>query len=572
MTVKKNEMQIEGIALSEGIAIAKPVFSSADLEAVPEFAIERSEVSNEVQRYKDAINSSKRELQHMHVHMQNEGATEVSGIIETHIQMLDDPNITDVVVEKITFMEQNSESVFMHVIDQYRARFFKNMDEERAQECFQDVKDLSKRILRHLNPTKEEEEIDGYECIRVDYEVIPTKACEVDKDLTLGFIATIGGYMSHSALICRAKNIPFVSGIDSNFLKNIDSEIIIDGYQGIVILYPEESTLQKYREGNFEQKSDQEIEEINQPHGSEFNVQANIESVEDTFLLEKYNIDTVGLIRTEFLFLQKAVTTLSLSFQFEKYKEMVQNCGNAELTFRLFDIGSDKKIMSTEQVEPNPALGIRSLRFLMKYPEIFSLQVKALFLASTFGKIRIMLPLVTDYDELIQALHFIENCRKKASIIHGSEIERVPVGCMVEVPSFALLAPHFAKVCDFFSIGTNDLLQYTLAMDRICPSNESSFRIYHPAILQLIDLTVKAAEKEGIEVSICGEEASITKYTKLIAGLGIKKFSCSLSYVNSLRKEISTIDLQEAKEFSQKALSMKSANDVLEMIEESTIG
>jgi phosphoenolpyruvate-protein phosphotransferase (PTS system enzyme I) len=569
----KEEIHLEGIPVSEGIGVGSFFLCKGKEIQVPEFAITSTQVSFEIARYRRALSSSREELETLYSHLKKEGSDEVCGIVDTHIQMLKDPIIVESIEEKIPHMRQNIESVFMYTINEYQNMFRKKMRPDVAEDRLLDIKDLSHRILRHLNPTTSAQGDVLPHSIYADYEIVPTKAAEAKKGIIEGFISTIGGEMSHSGVIARAKNIPFVSGVNISLLDDLGREnVIVDGYEGLVILSPSKETMQKYyKRGCKKGRSVFPVDtcaEIKTKDGEAVKVSANFDSMDDLAKLSEYKIDSVGLIRTEFLFLQEAVTTLSLQFQIERYEEIIHGANGALLTFRLFDIGSDKKIIEMEEIEPNPALGCRSIRFLLKYPKIFKMQVKALYYASLKGKIRLLLPLITDYDELLSATSFMEMCRKEVELELQQKISPLKIGCMVEVPSFAILADHFAKVCDFFSIGTNDLLQYTLAMDRICPESESVFRLCHPSMVRLISQVVKAADKEGIEVSICGEAASCENYTKLLVGLGIRHFSCSIRYIPLIRKTLLEIDSEKAKDMALRALNSPSIDDVIELIKE----
>ncbi|MCH9621594.1 MAG: Phosphoenolpyruvate-protein phosphotransferase [Chlamydiia bacterium] len=572
----KEEIHLEGIPVSEGIGVGSFFLFKGKEITVPEFAITSTQVSIEIARYRRALLSSREELESLHSYLKDEGSSEVCRIVDTHIQMLQDPIISQSIEEKIAHMRQNTESVFMYVMDEYKRLFRKKMNPDVAEDRLLDIKDLSHRILRHLNPITSAQKDILPHSIFADYEIIPTKAAEAKKGFVEGFISKIGGEMSHSGVIARAKEIPFVSGINISLLDDLGREnVIVDGYNGIVIINPSKSTMEKYyKSSSTHAKSILPVfspSDITTKDDVLVKVSANFDSMDDLEKLSEYNINSIGLIRTEFLFLQEAVTTLSMQFQIERYEEIIQGAKGALLTFRLFDIGSDKKIIEMEELEPNPALGCRSIRFLLKYPKIFKTQVKALYHASLKGNIQLLLPLITDYDEFLTAVSFIEMCRKEVEREVDENVPKLKIGCMVEVPSFALLADHFAKVCDFFSIGTNDLMQYTLAMDRICPECESVFRLYHPSIVRLIKNVVEAANKEGIEVSICGEAASCEKYTKLLVGLGIRHFSCSIRYVPLIREVLSKIDSNNAREIANQALKAASINEVSELMNEEKI-
>ena len=572
----KKEIHLEGIPISEGIGIGTFHMSNDDEIIVPEFAVTSTQVSYEIARYRRALAASRDELQVLYKHLKSEGAEEASGIIYTHIEMLKDPIIAESIEEKISFTHQNTESVFMCVMDEYKQMFLQHCKGENCHDRLVDIKDLSHRILRHLNPIQNAKNIHQYKnAIYADYEIVPSKAAEVRKDLIKGFISKIGGEMSHSALIARAKSIPFVSGINISILQEIGQKIVIvDGNDGLLIVNPSQETIASYRNKSNRVKeiavnSSKNKKNITLKNGEKVIVSAIYDSLDDMEWIQDNHIKSVGLIRTEFLFLQEAMTTLSLEFQIEKYEQIIERASGALLTFRLFDVGGDKNMMKIAQMEPNPALGCRSIRFLMKYPKIFSVQIKALFQASLKGNIRILLPFVTDYDELKSALAFIEKERLELSKELNKHIPKLLIGCMVEVPAFALLAKHFAKECDFFSIGTNDLMQYALAMDRICPDDESIFQLYQPSILHLLKMTIEGANREGIEVSICGEAASNVKYTKLLIGLGLRNISCSIRYIPAICRMLATIDQEEAEELAKKALNTISKESVYSLIEKS---
>ena len=442
MIEQDKEIHLEGIPLSEGIGTGIFFLSKGKEASIPEFAISSCRVSYEIARYRRAISSSRDELQHLYKRLEDEGSYEVCGIIDTHIQMLSDPIIADSVEEKIAHMRQNTESVFMYVIDDYKRMFRRHIKGDVADERLLDLKDLSSRILSHLNTQPTKNALCGQpNSIYADHEIVPTKAAEAKKGFIKGFISKIGGEKSHSAIIARAKGIPFVSGIDLSLLEDLEKKpAIIDGFTGKVIISPSKETLEKYLKKSRGAKKmfTAAITSglgLKTRDGKSVHVSANFDCMDDLEKLLQNNISHVGLIRTEFLFLQDAVTTLSMQFQVEKYEEIIKGAGGALLTFRLFDIGSDKKIIEMDELEPNPALGCRSIRFLMKYPEIFLLQVKALYVASLKGNIRLLLPLVTDYDELLTALSFIENARREISKEMNRDIPKLKIGCMVEVPS-----------------------------------------------------------------------------------------------------------------------------------------
>lgn len=345
MKEQDKEIHLEGIPLSEGIGIGVFFLSKGKEATIPEFAISSSQVKYEIARYRRAISSSREELQNLYKRLENEGSYEVCSIIDTHIQMLSDPIIADSVEEKISHMRQNTESVFMYVIDDYKRMFRKHIKGDVAEERLLDLKDLSTRILSHLNILPCKNSLG--ECsnaIYADHEIIPTKAAEAKKGNIKGFISKIGGEKSHSAIIARAKSIPFVSGIDLSLLEDTEKAVaIIDGTTGKVIISPSKETLEKYmqKRNQVEKPFSCDLlanQELTTKDGKRVHVSANFDCMDDLEKLTMHNISRVGLIRTEFLFLQDAVTTLSMQFQVEKYEQIIEGAAGALLTFRLFDI------------------------------------------------------------------------------------------------------------------------------------------------------------------------------------------------------------------------------------------
>ena len=573
MTIVKEEILLEGVPICDGIGIGKLFFLQAESDwAIPEFAITSSQVLGEISRYRRALSSSRSELEKLQYFLAKEGSNEALSIIDTHIQMLDDPLMTQVMVEKISLMMQNTESVFHFVIHDYKQSFIE-AHKEIAGDRLLDLQDLSKRILKHLNPavkTSEEKFPKGR--IACGYELVPSFAAEASVAEIEGFISEIGGETSHTALIAKSKSIPYVSYIKTHLLEHIhENSIIIDGNEGFVIVNANEDTLKHYQKEK-RQSCNTRIpvcdtycsEET--ADGRKVSIWANIECMSDLEKVNEYNVSGIGLIRTEFLFLKEKIEELTEETQFLTYKKILEAVGDIPATFRLFDFGSDKKFVQFDFYEPNPALGCRSIRYLLKYPHLLRLQLRALLRASKYGQMKIMLPFISDLEELLEVKRILSSIKEEL-IKEGVVISKtIHLGCMVEVPAFILMADHFAKECDFFSIGTNDLVQYTLAIDRCNPSIESTYHPAHPSILRLINMTLKAAEKEGIDVSLCGEVASNCLYTPLLVGMGLKILSCSVRYIPYVRTTLKKFDTIQAEKIAKKAIELASFHDVHQLL------
>jgi phosphotransferase system enzyme I (PtsI) len=287
----------------------------------------------------------------------------------------------------------------------------------------------------------------------------------------------------------------------------------------------------------------EEESEVRTLDGVVIDVQANVENLADLDLLKRAKIKKIGLVRSEFLYRRKELETVTENEQFQLYKKLVQLAGNMEIVFRVFDIGSDKKLLSGHSHEPNPALGERSIRFLLKHRKFFSTQIRAILRASVFGKVHLMLPLISDIEELIEAKrHIYEELQKlKHEKINVPDV--LSIGCMVEVPAFVIMCDHLIKECDFLSIGTNDLIQYTLAVDRSNPHTSDRYGEAHPSVLRMIEHVVKVGNNANIPVSICGEIASNPIHTKTLLQLGIRALSCAPRYIPAIKRAIRTISL-----------------------------
>lgn len=544
----QQEVRYQGAVLSDGVAIGSLYLLKSDEDwAVPEFSITAAKIDQEIERYRSARTRSKKELETLRCFLKEEGSFEAVTIIETHIQMLEDPLLIDGVEEKIRDLQKNTESIFKNVIDEY-VGYFRTLSDSTMQERAIDVKDLSTRIMKHLHR-------EHHTCLSIpmhsivySYELIPSQTAEASPTHVKAFLTEIGGKTSHAALIARSKGLPYISNISSQWVQDYDgSTIILDGNQGLVIIRPTEETLEHYRKLEKKRTYQMLTEPLpSVPHtqdGTPVVVCANLESLYDIHLLKEYKVFGIGLVRTEFLYLKKEIEAFEENEQFLLYRKLLQLAGNMEVTFRLFDLGSDKKLVRSQVVEPNPALGCRSLRFLMRYPVLFRTQVRALLRASSFGNLKILLPLVTDLQELLEAKEFIFQERARL-IEEGEEIrEDIPIGCMVEVPAFVIMCDKLVKECDFLSIGTNDLMQYTLAVDRSNPNTCYRYGPLHESVLRMIKYVVEEANKEGIPVSVCGEIASNPEYTELLLGLGVRIFSAAPRFIPALKQKIQAISL-----------------------------
>lgn len=572
------ELRFQGTPVSDGIAIGHLYYlSSHQEELIPEFDIATSEVGREINRYRSAISSSKTDLEDLQSFMAREGSTpEAISIIDTHIQMLDDPFMTSFMEEKISGMLQNTESVFKSVMKDYEVQFSR-VNDNFFQQRLLDVKDLSKRIMRHLYPRRYFSINDIPEdSIVFAPELVPSDTAEASSSRVSSFISQFGGGTSHAALIARSKGIPYVTSIDIDVLKEYNAALtIVDGTTGEIILNPSEKTLKEYEQRQEDNRKQfaEIIRESDLPtrtaDGTDIEVLANIESLDDLDLLHLYHAKGIGLFRSEFLFLQKEVRNSSEEEQFLLYREIVKRAEGLPIVFRLFDVGGDKEGVTQEISEVNPALGCRAIRFLLRHRDIFRIQVRAILRAAVFGNVKLLIPLVSDYAELIETKKFIHIVREEL-LEEGQQVSgELLIGSMMEVPSAVITSDEIAEESDFLSIGTNDLLQYTLAADRCNPMICNMYKPSHPSIIKMIQMIIESGKKKRTPVSLCGEIGSNPLFIPLLLGLGLKSFSCAPRHIPIVKRIIRKLHMKETEVLAKQVLRLRISEDIHQLLSKS---
>ena len=574
------EIILKGGAISDGVAIGCLYYMEGlQEEIVPEFSIPTTDIEKEIDRYRRAILSSRKDLRDLKKFLAKEGSKEAASIIDTHMQMLDDPFMTTLMEKKIRQRMKNTETVFRCVMADYEKEFSKIKDQFFKQRLL-DVKDLSQRILRNLHPRKELnlQNIPDHSIIFTK-EPIPSNTAQASKWHVIGLITEIGGATSHAALIARSKGIPYVANISIETLSPLNGSLaILDGKTGLVIINPTESTLKKYQK---RQKLDSLIKtrtaelgfDVTQTlDGVKIEILANMDHLSDLDLLTSYRVEGIGLFRSEFLFFEGKLLSFSEDKQLAIYKKVMEKVRGIPVVFRVFDMGGDKgRVGRTRDVEPNPALGCRGIRFLLRSKKIFINQIRALLKASVLGDLKILLPMISDLEEL----HLSKEIIQKVAFELRSEGYEIPksisLGCMIEVPSAVYMVHAIARECDFISIGTNDLVQYTLAADRAAEEMHAYYRPTHPSIFRMILHIIQEAKVHNTPVSICGEMASNLRLIPLLLGLGIRKLSCSCRSIPKIKKVISQLSIAALKGFTEEALSFETAREVEAFLEQSTL-
>lgn len=566
------EVVLKGVPINGGISIGtlfileegrEPLFSSR--------TIRKKEVVNEIKRFHAAIDFCRIDLKSLQCSLAQEGSNEAVKIINTHIQMLDDPQMKDVVERKTSASKKNIESVFRGVMKDYMGRFKGDSVIEKQTRI--DLRDLSHRILKKLHPNQMHV-VDYYPSNAIVYasELIPSQVAEAPASKVLGFITHQGAPTSHVSLISRSKGFSYICSIKPEMVKDYNgTSVIVDANKGLLILNPTDESLERYYRLNEEHKQIFSYAFLDKNSNStmdgiKVDIQSNVDTMQDLEYLDEFRVESIGLLRSEFLFLKNEEMALDANHQYKLYKKLFKETKDRPVNFRLFDIGADKLFFSWQSIEANPALGVRSMRFLLEHKKILVAQLKALLKANVCNTLRILLPLVRDYKELVQFKEILETCISELENEGSTKIHRPMIGCMVEVPSFALMADLFAKECDFLSIGSNDLTQYTLAIDRDNQELHNCYQPIHPSVLHLMKRVKEACEREKCSLSICGQMASNPLMIPLIVGLGIQTISCSLRSIPLIKNTIASLDSQQAKDITNKALNAKCSQEILDLL------
>ncbi|KKE78854.1 phosphoenolpyruvate--protein phosphotransferase [Oceanobacillus caeni] len=566
---------IQGIAASQGIAIAK----AYRLET-PDLTFEAKKIDNpeeQIQRLEDALEVSKQELEKIKAHTLQQLGEEHAEIFSAHLLVLSDPELINPMKDKITsdlvLAEQALDEVANMFID-----MFKNMDNEYMRERAADIQDVTKRVMAHLlnvtfpNPALIDEEV-----IVIAKDLTPSDTAQLNREFVKGFATDIGGRTSHSAIMARSLEIPAVVGT-KNITETVkqDEMVIIDGLDGKVIVNPSEEELVTYREKQdaYAKQQEQWAKLKNEPtmtkDGSHVELVANIGTPNDVEGVINNGGEGVGLYRTEFLYMGRSELP-SEDEQFEAYKSVLEQMGDKPVVVRTLDVGGDKELAYLDlPKEMNPFLGFRAIRFCLENEDVFRPQLRALLRASVYGNLKIMFPMIATLEEFRQAKAILLD-EKEALLNEGVKVsDSIEVGIMVEIPSTAVIAKQFAKEVDFFSVGTNDLIQYTMAADRMNERVSYLYQPYHPAILNLVNNVIEAAHSEGKWAGMCGEMAGDPIAIPILLGLGLDEFSMSATSILPARTQIRGLSKEEIASYKEELLSMATAEEVVNFIQEKT--
>jgi phosphotransferase system enzyme I (PtsI) len=556
---------LSGVGASRGIVIGKAHVVLRDQLDIPEYLIPRQYLDDEVDRLLNAIKSARAQLKAVRKHIPTDAPADVTSFIDTHLLMLEDSMLSDEPVNLIKKQQYNAEWALKVQRDAI-VRVFEEMDDPYLRTRKDDVDHVVNRIQHLLLDESEQSQLElgsrleGYILIADD--LTPADAVLMQHYGIAGFITEYGGPTSHTAILARSLGIPAIVGLRhaQRYIQN-DEPIAMDGDAGTVIADIDELVEHQYRRLQREEKKRQtELRKLKgKPaitlDGTAISLQANIELPEDIATVRRVGADGIGLYRTEFLFMNRDDTPDETE-QYRAYVKVVNALKGAPVTIRTLDLGADKQVDTGPASKPasyNPALGLRAVRLCLRDPELFMPQLRAMLRASAKGPVRIMIPMLSNLTELNQVMVLIEEAKRQLTAEGKKFDPDIPIGGMIEVPA-ALLAGQFARQLDFLSIGTNDLIQYTLAIDRIDDEVSYLYDPLHPAVLQLIHTTIRAGKKAGIPVSMCGEMAGDPRLTRLLLGLGLREFSMHHSALFEIKHRINTSILDVLEKHARKAL------------------
>ncbi|MCA1039704.1 phosphoenolpyruvate--protein phosphotransferase [Bacillus infantis] len=566
---------LQGIAASSGIAIAK-----AYRLVEPDLSFSKKTVEDadsEVGRFQQALATSKSELEAIREKAEKDLGADKAAIFDAHLLVLSDPELISPIEDKIKTEKVNAEQALKETADMF-VSMFEQMDNEYMKERAADIRDVTKRVLSHLlgvqvvNPSMIAEEV-----IIIAEDLTPSDTAQLNRQFVKGFTTDIGGRTSHSAIMARSMEIPAVVGTKTatEEIQNGDM-VIVDGLTGQVHVNPTPEAIESYKEQNaaFEAQKAEWAKLVNEKtvsaDGHHVELAANIGTPKDLKGVINNGGEAVGLYRTEFLYMGRDQLPTEEE-QFEAYKAVLEGMEGKPVVVRTLDIGGDKELPYLNlPKEMNPFLGFRAIRLCLEEQDIFRTQLRALLRASSYGNLKIMFPMIATLDEFRQGKAILEEEKQKLASEGVKTADKIELGIMVEIPSTAVLADQFAKEVDFFSIGTNDLIQYTMAADRMNERVSYLYQPYNPAILRLVKMVIDAAHKEGKWAGMCGEMAGDETAIPLLLGLGLDEFSMSATSILKARSQILRLSREEMKELAEKALQMGTAEEVVAAVKQAT--
>lgn len=550
---------LHGIPVSRGIAIGRAHLLTPAALDVKHYLVPEEQVEAEVQRLQDAIAAVHHNLQELWTGLPKDAPTELGAFIDVHALILSDPMISEAPKGIIRSRHYNAEWALVTQIDELSAQF-DEIEDAYLRERKYDIQQVAERVLKVLTgtalsvaPVFTDEDQPPPQMIVVAHDISPADMLAFRDRSFIGFVTDVGGQNSHTAIVARSLDIPAVVGMDqASRLVEQDDWLIVDGDAGVVICNPSQLVLEQYRARQITMaKARKRLLKLKKTpaitrDGTTITLLANIELPDDCPAALEAGANGVGLFRSEFLFMGRGAQALRIpdeEEQFEQYRKAVLAMKGRPVTIRTLDVGADKPLDQTDHTALNPALGLRAIRYCLAEPQMFLVQLRAILRASAFGKVRILIPMLAHAFEIDQTLGMIEQAKAQLRDEKIRFDEGIEVGAMIEIPAAALALPLFVRRMDFLSIGTNDLIQYLLAIDRVDYEVAHLYNPLHPAVLHLIASTIATGHKAGLDVAVCGEMAGDVKLTRLLLGMGLREFSMHPAQLLAVKQEILNTDL-----------------------------
>ncbi|HBF6065639.1 TPA: phosphoenolpyruvate--protein phosphotransferase [Clostridioides difficile] len=565
-------MAYKGIGASPGVALGKALVVEHS-----ELVIEKKSIDNveaEIAKLEDAVAVSKEELVKVKEKASEELGAEEAEIFEAHLLVLEDPELIGSAIDKIKTESVNAEYALNEIKEMF-VSMFESMDNEYMKERAAYIKDVTNRILRHILGIKV---VDlsalSEEVVLIAHDLTPSDTATMNKKMVLGFLTDIGGRTSHTAIMSRTLEIAAIVGLNDITSKVKDGDFVVfNGDTGEVIVNPDEETINKYTELKVKYEDERKALQLlkGKPSvtldGKHVELAGNIGTPNDIEGLIKNDAEGVGLYRTEFLYMDRDSFPTE-EIQYEAYKAVLEGMDGKPIVIRTLDIGGDKEL-SYLSMEPemNPFLGYRAIRLCLDRKDIFKTQLRALYRASVHGRLRIMFPMISSLEELLQAKEVVKEVLAELDSEGVAYAKDVEIGMMIEVPSAAVISDVLAKHVDFFSIGTNDLIQYTCAVDRMNQKISYLYNQFNPAVLRLIKTVIDNAHKEGKWAGMCGESAGDQKMIPILLGMGLDEFSMSPISILPARKLITSVKESDMKKLADDVLNMGTAEEIKSYIE-----
>ncbi len=565
------ELVVQGIAASKGIAYGQVfIYIQSNVE-VPNYNVGAEKRIEEISRFEQALLVTRQQVQKIQNEVAKNLGSEEAAIFDAHLLVLEDQALISETIREFEETAKNIETCFNAVAKRY-IQAFSEIDDEYLRERASDLRDVTQRVLQNLlgqSSANLSHLIDKRIVIAND--VTPSDSASIDRSQALAIVTDTGSKTSHAVIVARSMKIPAIVGVrDLTKTAREGDWAIVDGYEGIIILNPTEQTLFRYgqirrQKNSFEQRvqSSTNLPAVT-TDGVSVHLMANIEKVDETGLVKENGAEGVGLMRTEYLYLNSSRIPSEME-QFVAYKTVAEALAPHPVVIRTLDLGGDKAMAGNPDLFPkedNPFMGFRAIRFCLEHSQIFKDQLRAILLASAFGNIKIMYPMISGSEELARANALLDECKAELRARGQAFNESIEVGSMIEIPSAAITSDILARQCKFFSVGTNDLIQYMIAIDRVNDRIAHLYEPSHPAVVRMLKLIVDEAHKAGIPVAVCGEMAGDPVYTPLLLGLGIDELSMTPPLLPAVKFLVRAMSMADARALATKVLTMDSAKDI----------